>query len=59
MNSVDPDDAQDHFGWIGGFFAMSLTATSDRTRELLGWTPTGPTLSEDLAAGAYGTAVRA
>ena len=38
---------------------MSLTATSDRTRELLGWTPTGPTLSEDLAAGAYGRAVRA
>ena len=57
--SVDPDDVQDHFGWIGGFFAMSLTATSDRTRELLDWTPTGPTLSEDLAAGAYGTAVRA
>ena len=59
VTSVDPDDVQDHFGWIGGFFAMSLTATSDRTRELLGWTPTGPTLSEDLAAGAYGTAVRA
>ena len=57
--SVDPDDVQDHFGWIGGFFAMNLTASSDRTRELLGWTPTGPTLSEDLAAGAYGTAVRA
>ena len=35
------------------------TATSDRTRELLDCTPTGPTLSEDLAAGAYGTAVRA
>ena len=59
VTSIDPDDVQDHFGWIGGFFAMDLTATSTRTRELLGWTPTGPTLSEDLAAGAYGTAVRA
>jgi nucleoside-diphosphate-sugar epimerase len=57
--SIDPDDVAEHFGWIGGFFAMNLTATSDRTRELLGWVPTGPTLSEDLAAGAYGTAVRA
>ncbi|MEP6628872.1 MAG: SDR family oxidoreductase [Lapillicoccus sp.] len=52
--SVDPADVPDHFGWIGGFFAMDLTATSRRTRELLGWTPSGPTLSEDLAAGAYG-----
>jgi nucleoside-diphosphate-sugar epimerase len=59
VGSVDPDDVPDHFGWIGGFFAMDLTATSDRTRELLGWTPTGPTLSEDLAAGAYGTPVQA
>ena len=38
---------------------MNLTATSTATSELLGWTPTGPTLSEDLAAGAYGRAVRA
>ena len=43
----------DHFGWIGSFFAMDLTATSDQTRELLGWTPRGPTLVEDIRAGAY------
>ncbi|MEO7233750.1 MAG: SDR family oxidoreductase [Lapillicoccus sp.] len=54
VSSVDTADVPDHFGWIGGFFAMDLTATSRRTRELLGWTPSGPTLSEDLAAGAYG-----
>lgn len=42
-----------HFGWIGGFFGMDLSATSAATRELLGWTPTGPTLIEDLDAGAY------
>jgi nucleoside-diphosphate-sugar epimerase len=53
--SIAPDDVQDHFGWIGTFFAMDLTATSTVTRELLGWTPTGPTLIEDLDTGAYTT----
>lgn len=53
VTSIAPDDVQDHFGWIGSFFAMDLSATSTATRELLGWTPTGPTLIEDLDAGAY------
>lgn len=51
--SVPPEDAEVHFGWIGRFFGMDLTASSVRTRELLGWTPTGMTLFEDIAAGAY------
>lgn len=59
VRSVDPDDLGDHFGWIGGFFAMELTATSTRTRELLGWVPSGPTLLQDVDAGAYGGAVPA
>jgi hypothetical protein len=53
VTSIDPDDVQDHFGWIGTFFSMDLAATSTMTRELLGWTPTGLTLIEDLDAGAY------
>jgi nucleoside-diphosphate-sugar epimerase len=53
VTSIASDDVQDHFGWIGTFFAMDLSATSTVTRELLGWTPTGPTLIEDLDAGAY------
>ena len=56
VTSVAPDDVADHFGWIGTFFGMELSATSAATRELLGWTPTGPTLLEDIAAGAYGAA---
>jgi hypothetical protein len=32
---------------------MNLAATSTATRELLGWAPAGPTLVEDLDAGAY------
>jgi nucleoside-diphosphate-sugar epimerase len=53
VTSIAPDDVQDHFGWISTFFSMDLSATSTATRELLGWTPTGPTLIEDLDAGAY------
>ncbi len=52
--SIDPAEAADHFGWIGSFFAREGSATSERTRRLLGWTPTGPTLIEDIDAGAYG-----
>ena len=51
--SVAPDDVAAHFGWIGGFFGMEMSATNAVTRELLGWTPTGPTLTEDIAAGSY------
>ncbi len=53
VTSIAPDDVPGHFGWIGTFFGMDLAATSTATRELLGWTPAGPTLIEDLDAGAY------
>jgi nucleoside-diphosphate-sugar epimerase len=53
VTSVAPDDAQAHFGFIGSFFGMDLAASSEGTRELLGWVPTGPTLIEDIDAGAY------
>lgn len=53
--SIPSDDVRDHFGWIGTFFAMDRTATSTATRKLLDWTPTGPTLIEDLDTGAYAT----
>ena len=51
--SIPAAEVQDHFGWIGTFFGMDLSASSVVTRELLGWTPTGPTLIQDLEAGAY------
>jgi nucleoside-diphosphate-sugar epimerase len=53
VKSVPAEDAAAHFGWIGAIFAMDLPASSALTQELLGWTPTGPTLLEDLAGGAY------
>ncbi len=51
--SIDDRDGADHFGWIGGFFSMDLAATSTATRTLLGWTPSGPTLIQDIDDGAY------
>lgn len=51
--AVPDDRVGEHFGWIGGFFAMDMAASSAATRELLGWTPTGPTLIEDIDGGAY------
>lgn len=54
--SIDPADAVAHFGFIGRFFGLDLRATAVHTRELLGWTPTGPTLLEDIAAGGYAAA---
>ncbi|MZD03965.1 NAD-dependent epimerase/dehydratase family protein [Streptomyces sp. SID5785] len=52
---VRPEDAAAHFGFVGGFFASTMTATSDLTRQLLSWKPAGPTLVEDIDAGAYTT----
>ncbi|MFD7713861.1 NAD(P)H-binding protein, partial [Streptomyces sp. NPDC059786] len=51
--SIDPADADEHFGFVGGFFGMTMTASSRLTRDLLGWDPTGPTLVESILTGAY------
>ncbi|PYY64019.1 MULTISPECIES: SDR family oxidoreductase [unclassified Curtobacterium] len=51
--SIDPADAPAHFGFMASFFGMDMSATSEATRELLDWRPTGPGLLQDIAAGAY------
>ena len=53
VTSIAPEDTEEHFGWIGRFFALDIPASSTLTQELLGWTPSGPTLLQDLEAGAY------
>jgi nucleoside-diphosphate-sugar epimerase len=45
--------APEHFGWLGGFFAADLRASSALTRELLAWAPAHPGLIEDLEQGHY------
>ncbi len=51
--SVPAEDAAKHFGWIGALFAMDIPASSTLTQQLLGWSPTGPTLLDDLNGGSY------
>jgi len=53
VESVAAEQAPEHFGWIGAFFAADCPVSSDRTQERLGWEPNGPTLLEDLDAGHY------
>ncbi|HYP72799.1 MAG TPA: SDR family oxidoreductase [Microbacterium sp.] len=57
--SIAPEEAFDHFGWMGRFFGQELSATSTVTRERYGWTPTHPTLLADIAAGGYDVPARA
>jgi nucleoside-diphosphate-sugar epimerase len=51
--SIPADRAQAHFDWLGMFFGADAPASSARTRALLGWAPTHPTLLQDIAAGHY------
>ncbi|NUS14583.1 MAG: SDR family oxidoreductase [Streptomyces sp.] len=51
--SVAPEDAAGHFGWLGAFLGVDAPASSDLTRRLLDWKPTGPGLLEDLDQGHY------
>jgi nucleoside-diphosphate-sugar epimerase len=51
--SVPAEVLAEELPYIGSFLAADIPATSDLTRQLLGWEPTGPTLLEDIAAGHY------
>ena len=51
--AIPEDRVGEHFGWIGGFFGFEMAASSAATQRLLGWSPTGPTLVEDIDGGAY------
>jgi nucleoside-diphosphate-sugar epimerase len=46
--SIAPEDAGEHFSWLGGFLGLDAPASSTLTRELLGWQPTQPGLLADL-----------
>ena len=50
---VAPQDAAEHFGFLGGFVARDNWTTSARTRELLGWAPAHEGLLDDLRDGHY------
>ena len=46
---------REHFGWFADFAGADMPASSARTRELLGWQPTGPDLLGDIDQVAYYT----
>jgi nucleoside-diphosphate-sugar epimerase len=46
--SKSPQDAGEHFGFLGYFFAVDCPSSSDLTQARLGWRPTRPSLLEDL-----------
>ncbi|HEY3706394.1 MAG TPA: SDR family oxidoreductase [Terracidiphilus sp.] len=46
--SIAPEEATAHFGVLGMFMQWDLVGSSAKTREKLGWNPTGPTLLSDL-----------
>ncbi|WP_165947235.1 hypothetical protein [Micromonospora sp. 15K316] len=51
---MTPEQAVEHFaGFIGTFWGMDVRASSAATRAAFDWTPTGPTLLDDIRSGAY------
>jgi len=43
-----PEEAAEHFGWLGMFVGADMPASSTLTQERLGWRPTGVGLISDL-----------
>jgi nucleoside-diphosphate-sugar epimerase len=46
-------EAQRQLGWVAPFVSVDNPASSDLTRQELGWAPIGPSLAEDLEGPAY------
>jgi len=51
--SMSPEEANGHFGWLGLFAGMDMPASSELTRQRLGWRPTHAGLLADLNAKDY------
>lgn len=53
VESVAPEAAGEHFGWMGAFFGVDAPASSALTQERLGWKPVHLGLIADLEQGHY------
>jgi hypothetical protein len=51
--SVPAEAAAEHFGWIGMFFGLDMSASSAWTQQALGWKPTPPGLLADIEGPNY------
>ena len=56
--SLSPEQAGEHFGWIGMFAAIDIPASSELTQQRLGWRPSGESLLDDIANAPALTATR-
>jgi len=55
VRGVPPQEADAHFGFLAALLALDSPASSQATRELLGWQPTQVGLIDDLAERHYFT----
>ena len=53
--SMTPEEAATHFGWFAHFAALDSPASSQRTRQLLGWQPQQEGRIADLDRESYFT----
>lgn len=51
--SIPRSAAAEHFGWMANFAQMDAAASSELTRQRLGWNPVGLGLIEDMEKGRY------
>jgi nucleoside-diphosphate-sugar epimerase len=53
VTSITPEQAAGQFGFLAGFLALDMPVSSELTRALLSWEPSGPGLVADLQQGHY------
>ncbi|MEM6673757.1 MAG: SDR family oxidoreductase [Planctomycetota bacterium] len=51
--SVAPEGAEEHFGWLAMFAADDMAASSSWTQDSTGWSPSEVGLIEDMNSGGY------
>lgn len=59
VESIAPEEAADHYGWLAAFADMDIPASSAWTRQVLDWHPAGPGLIADLERMDYSGTVAA
>lgn len=53
VRSISAVEVERYFGWMAPFAGIDMIGANARTRERLGWNPTGPDLLSDLTAMDY------
>jgi nucleoside-diphosphate-sugar epimerase len=53
IKSIPLDQLETYFGFLSAFIALDARVSTAKTHALLGWTPVGPTLIDDLKEGHY------